>query len=1018
MSHNLVRVSVGHPRLCTVCEDYIVTPRCTAKQCITCGCLFHTACFVKAGKCEKLKRSCTEMDTSVAISLSDQPLPNWSVDQVVQWLVVIGISRYTTLFNTYRISGEELPKLLKPLSPLDDISDPFARCTLKRAIMTLIGELPSPADRTFTSSSSSSSSSKSSHNELKLQNFTFELACCVCSLPLLGLNSQGYQCSVCGSVFHRICRIFVEEHPSCPGRVLVDRPSSPSSESSIFPPQDTDLLQRETKLPTAAPVIKHTYFTVPLDKQITDADEVPIFLSTATRIFEQLATFNAKEMSKRQTPQQSSTSTAPLPMADCVGVYRTSASGRELYELECAYADHLPTDIETKISLPVEKRLITLAQIIKRFLRQLPQPVIPVDFFQRTLALAPGHPVARGSYAPPGDASKVEELLSALPPRNLATLRHLMQHVGFLLCHQRLLKVRLSTSMEAQPHTGRQPDSAATAAIDQLDDPRHILSVLGHVLLRPSWKNLTLLASQDVEFKRLMALDRLFEHFNKTPGSTSGHSRSARSVRSYECYAELLAQSGGGQIRAPTTTAQNINLALMPVGGSGFQWGPPSERSVEKNRRDLATREWYWGDVSRAEVGEIMRGQPDGAFLVRDSTQPGTMNAFTLTEKRSFNTILFRIYHRGDAFDLSNPPSPGFPLVSDLVAHYQQQARFASPDAPFPRLLYPVKRSSPDLVSSLLTFSPEQIIKTLLAVLRSASVELNQVDIKLDELNHRSSDLMHQMGVTANQIRALGRAQDWLVKTNSLFSHNKSCWTSSQKEVDRQAVILKQRLGWTSSARLLQYQQHNILIDRIREICDNQVLLGSQKHQIICRMQEIRRELKRRSVSDDDIFACDVGGSGDPATGVIAEGSLEGVESLTPLDRTTWFAQMSRQQVEAIFANKPTGTFLIRPSAIANQFALTLKAGESVHHCLIISKEVDGSPRFGFSEKALAFGSLEDLVEYYRVNSLIQHSSMLNTTLMYPAFLPSSTQTPPPPSSLAFTPQNPSYQKTPAKSTR
>ncbi|KAM3175853.1 hypothetical protein ACTXT7_007704 [Hymenolepis weldensis] len=614
-------------------------------------------------------------------SICISPLPNWSVDQVVQWLVVIGISRYTTLFNTYRISGEELPKLLKPLSPLDDISDPFARCTLKRAIMTLIGELPSPADRTFTSFLSSSSSSKSSHNELRLQNFTFELACCVCSLPLsfvirkkevmsadalwlevdkscwqiekkqktdqmfselrqtevgstIGkwlekeclvrresegckpekpvkswkrqpqmdeyrqgsesltykngrsndaysdrktrLNSQGYQCTVCGSVFHRICRIFVEEHPSCPGRVLVDRPSSPSSESSIFPPQDTDLLQRETKLPTAAPVIKHTYFTVPLDKQndpetlcttvevrndvcaraeasrlafifpsvhflstsitnhalITDADEVPIFLSTATRIFEQLATFNAKEMSKRQTPQQSSTSTAPLPMADCVGVYRTSASGRELYELECAYADHLPTDIETKTSLPVEKRLITLAQIIKRFLRQLPQPVIPVDFFQRTLALAPGHPVARGSNAPPGDASKLEELLSALPPRNLATLRHLMQHVGFLLCHQRLLKVRLSTSIGAQSQTGRQSDSATTAAIDQLDDPRHILSVLGHVLLRPSWKNLTLLASQDVEFKRLMALDRLFEHFNKTPGSTSGHSRSARSVRS------------------------------------------------------------------------------------------------------------------------------------------------------------------------------------------------------------------------------------------------------------------------------------------------------------------------------------------------------------------------------------------------------------------------------------------------------------------------------------------------------
>lgn len=118
----------------------------------------------------------------------------------------------------------------------------------------------------------------------------------------------------------------------------------------------------------------------------------------------------------------------------------------------------------------------------------------------------------------------VEELLSALPPRNLATLRHLMQHVGFLLCHQRLLKIRLSTSMGTGP--------VSTTSIDQLDDPRHILSVLGHVLLRPTWEKITLLAPRETDFKRIMALDRLFEHFNKTPGAVSGHSRSARSVRS------------------------------------------------------------------------------------------------------------------------------------------------------------------------------------------------------------------------------------------------------------------------------------------------------------------------------------------------------------------------------------------------------------------------------------------------------------------------------------------------------
>ncbi|VDN98348.1 unnamed protein product [Rodentolepis nana] len=70
--HNLVRVSVGHPRICCVCEDYIVTPRCTARQCITCECVLHASCFVKAEKCEYSNRSSTKTDTSVAISLSDQ----------------------------------------------------------------------------------------------------------------------------------------------------------------------------------------------------------------------------------------------------------------------------------------------------------------------------------------------------------------------------------------------------------------------------------------------------------------------------------------------------------------------------------------------------------------------------------------------------------------------------------------------------------------------------------------------------------------------------------------------------------------------------------------------------------------------------------------------------------------------------------------------------------------------------------------------------------------------------------
>lgn len=69
-SHDFVRVSVAHPHLCSICDDYIVTPRCTARQCITCSCLFHAACVSKAGKC---RRSAQNAPSSGSIVTSLSP---------------------------------------------------------------------------------------------------------------------------------------------------------------------------------------------------------------------------------------------------------------------------------------------------------------------------------------------------------------------------------------------------------------------------------------------------------------------------------------------------------------------------------------------------------------------------------------------------------------------------------------------------------------------------------------------------------------------------------------------------------------------------------------------------------------------------------------------------------------------------------------------------------------------------------------------------------------------------------
>ena len=73
--------------------------------------------------------------------------------------------------------------------------------------------------------------------------------------------------------------------------------------------------------------------------------------------------------------------------------------------------------------------------------------------------------------------------------------------------------------------------SISTVNIDRLDDPRLILTILGQVLLRPSWSQLILLASPDLELRRLVALERLFQHFNRSPGVGMSGTRH-RSVRS------------------------------------------------------------------------------------------------------------------------------------------------------------------------------------------------------------------------------------------------------------------------------------------------------------------------------------------------------------------------------------------------------------------------------------------------------------------------------------------------------
>lgn len=928
-------------------RDYIWGLGLQGRQCRQCWSCFHIKCLPLAihDMCQRNPEVYPKMPNTYS---SDKSITEWTSANVLEWMAANNLYTYADVFKAKDIKGCDLSNLDRDKLGQMGIKNEFHQQTILASIKDLLTSAEKPIQSGVTVRTTSggvvfgmtgldeagdvaNAADKHSQHDLVDHSFSKLVKCDKCQQYLRGLIHQGLLCKQCNLIVHRQC--------SATGGLKPCGPTLMASSTTT------------TTATNSTPNRIQQVFGLGLCQQF-NAAELPA---------PQIVIILCNELEQKAMCDMN---------LDLYKLYRTTPPNYdEVNKLRDSLNENL---INTDLSAFSPE---CVATVLKKFLRELPDPIIPVMFYDKF--------VETSKIA--SDAEAVKQLrayIHDLPIYHNMTLKYIMIHLI------RICRMQYQRGLKAQPTI--------------------LIQVWCHILMRPPWEKIVQIVYNTENHLRIMELllykldwkEKLPEFLStpavpprKTSRSTgvgsASSSLSLSSTSSSSTSTSVTQQpqpsAAGGSLKKPSAIQSPAGpTAVIPspladgaVGTYNNTNGVDAVRGMRGTMAvgdadtpaDLREAEWYWGRISRDEAKEKMTDVQDGSFLVRDATSGG--GEYTLTLKKDGTDRVIKIYHCNGRYGFTKECNHA--SVVELIAFYKRESLKEYNTILDIKLMYPISRFDDDnylggVVGEEAGDDKERMARLFIDTAKQLAEKQTERERLQEKYNQAKGtvDLKKQAQEAFAEAEKLFREQ-LTIQARFEFEaqpHEKSGIGANNvliRERMEELVLCSQQLQ-----QAMEEEKANIMTfeRELNSLNPELMTLSKTKDHYL-------EHLHRLKFTDGEIKQ------------MLADGNWSAAPSsnLPHEDETTWLKiAYNRQQAEQELAGRPTGTFLIR-GRVGGQFALSITCNETVNHCIIHQTERG----YGFAEPYNIYGSLKQLVLHYANNSLEEHNDTLQTTLKYPA---------------------------------